>query len=768
LKWGLFMNLLLLLSLLLLPTSTAEAAVSLNPVASHIAHQAPSGWAKDEVAKRLRPLLQGSKSLKKVGTLWREGKAERAGKELARVLSGNLPPELRMQLEFLQARLELEAEHFEDAAKGFAHCGATNEALRDWCHYYEGLAHYRARKFPMAHAAFTQVSGSFVKGRESTELACISAYYGNDLPGFDQCVAAYSRAHRPTSTLLAMQAQRAYDTGAKSVAAARIKELMARMPNSGGARDVKELVRKLEKEGLGDDLKLSPEERLTRAGEYYDAHDHTAAIRIADKLMDETTEGSEIWCKALGLQAEAWARKREQTRSMPFFDRFVQKCEPYYRAKLLYRGVEAARKAGKLDFAVTWADLLVSRFPTSTLCEDALLFVARMHDRDGNTALVTQVLERILKDFPAGDMVPDAAWLLVWRLYQDGKLDAALAAIDRLAPLLPPRADYRSDGRLDYWAGRIELKKKHRKAARGRFAKVLKDYPLSWYGLLSYLRLEEQKSGRGDDALASARKASKASLPDLQEVLARAGQQGIDLTRVFLFLQLELFEEAQAEVDRALVGGDSSVHSRLLAAFLYHRSGRFPLSHDILRRQLPEFHYTYPLAKDDRWWKIAYPNPFAKLVEEHGKAEQVPWNLIVGIMREESGFSPTIESYAHALGLMQLLQKTASWVAGKPISRGRLRIPAENIPLGAKYIRYLLDKFHHPALAVAGYNSGPGGVAKTLKRVRNREIDEFVETIPYDQTRRYTKRVLSSAWSYQFLYGGKGVVPFNLRFPKQK
>jgi len=138
-------------------------------------------------------------------------------------------------------------------------------------------------------------------------------------------------------------------------------------------------------------------------------------------------------------------------------------------------------------------------------------------------------------------------------------------------------------------------------------------------------------------------------------------------------------------------------------------------------------------------------------------------------MREESGFNPRIESYAHALGLMQLLQKTASWVAGKQMSRRRLRIPRHNIPLGVKYLRYLSDKFGHPVMMVAGYNSGPGGVYKTLKRTRRRHIDEFVEQIPYDQTRRYTKRVMSSAWTYQVLYGDKkGAIPFRLKFPKQK
>ncbi len=767
------MNLLFLVLLLLLPAGVVEASWAdqgrAGPVISRLMGQAPPGWSEAEVADRMEPTLRTSKDLKKVRDLWQKGKLERAAKLLGKALAKDMPPEQRKALSFLLARIQLDADMHKDAAAGFGKCAVDGEELADWCRHYQGLSLYRLREYSLAAAAWATVGDDFVKARGAAEMECISHYRAGNFSSFDGCAAQYGSRHKTTGTLLVMQAERAMARNAYEAAAALVKELRVRLPSSGAARDARSVAKKLGKQGFGKHLELSPKERLAQGWEFYDDHNHAQAIRIADKLVDDTKEKSEFWCQALALEAQAYARKREQTRSMPFFDKFISKCEPYFRPKVLYRSVEAARKAGKKDFAIKWADILAAKFPEATYCEDALLFVARIHDRAGDVKEVNDVVERILREFPQGDMVPDAAWLLVWSLYKDGKYDEALAAIDSLGPKMPAQADYRSDGRLDYWAGRILLKQKKPKEARASFEEVLRRYPMSWYGLLSYLRLERQKKGRGGKALAAVRKGSVATLPDLPEVLAAAGEAGINLDRVFLFLRLELFEEARAELDRTLVKTDSSVHSRLLAAFLYDRAGRFPRSHNLLRRKLPEYRYTYPQDDDSRWWLIAYPYPFQDLVEQHGKAENVPWSMIIGIMREESGFNPVVESYAHALGLMQLLQKTASWVAGKQISRRRLRIPAENIPLGAKYLRYLLDKFNHPTLAVSGYNSGPGGVYKTLKRTRNREIDEFVEHIPYDQTRRYTKRVLSSAWSYQLLYGNKGgVIPFKLRFPKQK
>lgn len=767
------MNLLLVVPLLLIPTGVVEASWldqgRAGPTISQVLGQAPPGWSQDDIAMRMESVLVLTKDLRKVRQLWRTGRLEKAGRSLTRILAGNLSPDARLLLSFLLARIQLDAGLYANASAGFAACAVDGHPLADWCRHYGGLCAYRQQEYALAAAAWATTSPAFVKSRGAQEMECISHYRAGSFPSFDACAAKYAGRYKSTGTLLVMQAQRALDTKSHDAAANLVKEIQVRMPTSSAARDAKGLAKELRKNGFAAQLELTPEERLRQARELYDSHNHARAIRTADKLMDDTQKKSETWCRALALQAESWARKREQTRSIPYFEQLVKECDSYLEPKVLYRGVNAAYKAGKKDQAILWADLLAARFPEASVCEDALLFVARIHDRDGEIDEVNRTVERILRDFPNGDMVPDAAWLQVWSLYRGGKYDEALTAIDTLAPNLPRRADYRSDGRLDYWAGRILLKQKKRKAARARFEEVLRQYPMSWYALLSYLRLEEQKKGNGSKGLAAARKQSVATLPDLAAVLAAAGQAGLDLERVFLFLRMELFEEAQEELDAALVATDSSVHSRLLAAFLYDRAGRYPLSHNLLRRKLPEYRYAYPQKEDSRWWREAYPYPFQELVESNGKSEQVPWSMIIAIMREESGFAPAIESYAHALGLMQLLQKTASWVAGKQVSRQSLRQPEQNIPLGAKYLRYLLNKFHHPALAVAGYNSGPGGVYKTLKRTRNRAIDEFVEFIPYDQTRRYTKRVLSTAWSYQLLYGNKGgVIPFKLSFPKQK
>jgi soluble lytic murein transglycosylase len=129
-------------------------------------------------------------------------------------------------------------------------------------------------------------------------------------------------------------------------------------------------------------------------------------------------------------------------------------------------------------------------------------------------------------------------------------------------------------------------------------------------------------------------------------------------------------------------------------------------------------------------------------------------------MREESGFAAGVESWANAIGLMQLILPTARGMAKRlkldaKINGKTLRDPATNIRLGAAYLAYLSEEFDgHPALAIAGYNAGEGAVRKWRAAKPEQGLDMFVESIPFSQTRGYAKRVLATFATYKFLYGG--------------
>src|SRR5207245_10453960 len=134
----------------------------------------------------------------------------------------------------------------------------------------------------------------------------------------------------------------------------------------------------------------------------------------------------------------------------------------------------------------------------------------------------------------------------------------------------------------------------------------------------------------------------------------------------------------------------------------------------------------------------------------------VPAHLLQALMREESALDPRALSPTGALGLTQVMPATARSIAHRLKLRGysspRLFEPDVNIRIGAVYLGELYARFHHPALALASYNAGPGVVAGWMKARGALPLDAFVEEIPLDETRAYVKRCLRSFAAYQYLY----------------
>src|SRR5690606_32115212 len=132
--------------------------------------------------------------------------------------------------------------------------------------------------------------------------------------------------------------------------------------------------------------------------------------------------------------------------------------------------------------------------------------------------------------------------------------------------------------------------------------------------------------------------------------------------------------------------------------------------------------------------------------------------LLFAIMREESAFNPKAISPRQARGLMQMIDSTA-WRLAKRANIGNFRLhnlfkPQTSVRLGALYVGSLLEMFDgNLVAAVAAYHAGEAAVRRWLKDRPDLPPDEFVEEIPYDSTRSYVKKVLSSYGVYRIVYG---------------
>ena len=164
-------------------------------------------------------------------------------------------------------------------------------------------------------------------------------------------------------------------------------------------------------------------------------------------------------------------------------------------------------------------------------------------------------------------------------------------------------------------------------------------------------------------------------------------------------------------------------------------------------------------------WQHAFPQAYRAQVSKSSVDFQVASELIWGIMKAESSYKRDVVSPVGAIGLMQIMPNTGEKISGllkeKNFSSQSLFEPAVSIRLGSKYLQRLLKQFDQNfALVAAGYNAGPHRVRGWLASFGQLDLDEFIEHIPFLETRNYVKKVLSNAWVYKQLYGtGKVFLP---------
>jgi soluble lytic murein transglycosylase len=160
------------------------------------------------------------------------------------------------------------------------------------------------------------------------------------------------------------------------------------------------------------------------------------------------------------------------------------------------------------------------------------------------------------------------------------------------------------------------------------------------------------------------------------------------------------------------------------------------------------------------FWEAAYPKAYGQFVDKYSKSFVVPQELVWGIMRAETQYRRDAISPVGALGLMQVMpftgHKLATLLGEKDFKAPMLLQPDTAVKFGSRYLKRLMDRFDNTIpLVAAGYNAGPHRVKNWLVSFGNLETDEFIEHIPFLETRNYVKRVVSNAYVYSQLYGHK-------------
>ena len=431
-----------------------------------------------------------------------------------------------------------------------------------------------------------------------------------------------------------------------------------------------------------------------------------------------------------------------------------------------YQLVMANARARQWPQARTVAEEMRQKYPSGKWTPKAWID-AGMSARDAKNKLEEQSLLRAaVTNFPNAVEVAGAQFELAWLEHDNKNFAVSWRMLTEHLARYAER-DTTNRGKAGYWAARDSERAGKTAEACALYQGVLYRYSANWYGYLAAQRIAAMScpNTRTVDplvtrAVAALRTITVAPETSTLKELARAGKSD-ELGSV------GLFDWAIDELEEAKKTAQNSPKINLALARHYRMKSDNVNAFLALAKSYPDYSQMFPEEMGREEWDIFYPLANWNEIKYWAGERSLDVYQVAGLIRQESVFNPRAKSGANAFGLMQLLVPTARTMAKKYVSKtsmvtsDTLYQPPLNIELGTAYMRDQFDKFGRIEYVAVAYNAGPGRVAPWRASLPI-EIDEFVEGIPFKETKAYVQGVIRNSAQYRRLYDENGSFKANV------
>lgn len=409
-------------------------------------------------------------------------------------------------------------------------------------------------------------------------------------------------------------------------------------------------------------------------------------------------------------------------------------------------------------------DAMRAAFPKGSLVARTLID-AGLAARDAkNRTDEGYFLNTAVAAYPNAIEVAQAQFEAAWFQHEQGNFAiSSQGFIDHLARYADK--DTSNRGKAGYWAARDSERAGNFQEACALYDAVIYRYSANWYGYLATERMAAMKSQRRcastyapNDTVAKA----AANLKTVTVAAETAREKELARTEKSDELStIGLFDWAIDELNEAKKTANNSPKINMALARHYRWKGDNVNALLALAKSYPDYAQMFPEEMGREEWAIFYPLINWNEIKYWAGQRQLDPYQVAGLIRQESVFDPRARSNANAHGLMQLLVPTANSMAKKYVAKTSMVTPALlydpplNIELGTAYMKDQLAKFGRIEYMAVAYNAGPNRVPQ-WRATLPAEIDEFVEAIPFKETRGYVQGIIRNTAQYRRLYDENG------------
>ena len=427
---------------------------------------------------------------------------------------------------------------------------------------------------------------------------------------------------------------------------------------------------------------------------------------------------------------------------------------PDQQAQRLYILGEVAWASNNNEEFYKTVDQLRQVAPSSTWLEQALLSVANLHLVHHEYDQALDAFRELQQRFPNGSRASYAHWKTAWLTLRQGHNDEAKKLFDEQIALYPSSNE--TSAAL-YWRARLAEEDNQPAMARAYYQKLSDRYRNYYYAELGRDRLKKLPATPEStehyvllDRVAPLGNIEKVTLSD-------PPAEDLHVQKAELLGNGGLIDFAVRELTAA---SNAGVGNWTLAetAQLYTDTGHYDRAIEVMKRSVPSYFAVEIPSLPRPYWDALFPRPYWTDLKKFSVANGLDPFLVASLIRQESEFNPAAVSRANAVGLMQLLPQTGKLVAHeeklKRYTASQLFTPSVNLQLGTRYFRGMVDHFGGSfEYALAAYNAGSDRVEEWLGQGKYRDQQEFVESIPFTETREYVQAILRNAAVYKQLYG---------------